>query len=79
MTRTFSKVYGLGGARIGWMYAPAHIVDAINRLAKEGIDNRVIMAGLGAATADLVCSAYGMAAVAAWFESQAQIARGMSH
>ncbi|HTV67211.1 MAG TPA: histidinol-phosphate transaminase [Rhizobiaceae bacterium] len=32
MTRTFSKVYGLGGARIGWMYAPAHIVDAINRM-----------------------------------------------
>ncbi|MBX3578670.1 MAG: histidinol-phosphate transaminase [Rhizobiaceae bacterium] len=32
MTRTFSKVYGLGGARIGWMYGPAHIVDAINRM-----------------------------------------------
>jgi histidinol-phosphate aminotransferase len=32
MTRTFSKVYGLGGARVGWMYAPAHVVDAINRM-----------------------------------------------
>ncbi|MBN9250301.1 MAG: histidinol-phosphate transaminase [Mesorhizobium sp. 61-13] len=32
MTRTFSKVYGLGGARIGWMYAPAHIVDAVERV-----------------------------------------------
>jgi histidinol-phosphate aminotransferase len=32
MTRTFSKIHGLGGARIGWMYAPAHIVDAINRM-----------------------------------------------
>jgi histidinol-phosphate aminotransferase len=32
MTRTFSKVYGLGGLRIGWMFAPSHIVDAINRV-----------------------------------------------
>jgi histidinol-phosphate aminotransferase len=32
MTRTFSKVYGLGGARIGWCYAPAHIIDAMERV-----------------------------------------------
>lgn len=32
MTRTFSKVHGLGGVRIGWVYAPAHIVDALNRM-----------------------------------------------
>jgi histidinol-phosphate aminotransferase len=32
MTRTFSKIHGLGGLRIGWMYAPAHVVDAINRM-----------------------------------------------
>lgn len=32
MTRTFSKIYGLAGLRIGWMYAPAHICDAINRV-----------------------------------------------
>jgi len=32
MTRTFSKVHGLGGARIGWIYAPAHIVDALERV-----------------------------------------------
>ncbi len=32
MTRTFSKVYGLGGARIGWMYAPAHVVEAVERV-----------------------------------------------
>ena len=31
MTRTFSKI-GLGGARLGWMYAPAAIVDAVNRV-----------------------------------------------
>ncbi len=32
MTRTFSKVYGLGGARIGWCYAPAHVVAALERV-----------------------------------------------
>ena len=32
MTRTFSKVHGLGGARIGWSYAPAHVVDALERV-----------------------------------------------
>ena len=31
MTRTFSKIYGLAALRLGWMYAPAHIVDVINR------------------------------------------------
>jgi histidinol-phosphate aminotransferase len=32
MCRTFSKIHGLAGLRLGWMYGPAHIVDAINRI-----------------------------------------------
>ncbi len=32
MTRTFSKIYGLGGMRIGWCYAPPAIVDVLNRV-----------------------------------------------
>lgn len=32
MTRTFSKIYGLANLRLGWAYAPAHIVDALNRV-----------------------------------------------
>lgn len=32
MTRTFSKIYGLAAARLGWMYAPEHIVDVVNRI-----------------------------------------------
>lgn len=32
MTRTFSKIYGLGGLRIGWGYGPKHIVDVLNRI-----------------------------------------------
>jgi histidinol-phosphate aminotransferase len=32
MTRTFSKLYGLGGLRVGWGYGPAHVIDALNRV-----------------------------------------------
>ena len=32
MTRTFSKIHGLGGLRIGWGYGPAPIIDALNRI-----------------------------------------------
>src|SRR5215471_4974693 len=32
MTRTFSKIYGMGGLRLGWMYGPADVVGVINRL-----------------------------------------------
>ncbi|MCC1491362.1 histidinol-phosphate transaminase [Cognatishimia sp. F0-27] len=32
MTRTFSKLYGLGGLRIGWGYAPQEIIDVLNRI-----------------------------------------------
>src|SRR5499427_10227089 len=32
MTHTFSKIHGLASLRIGWMFAPAHIIDAVNRI-----------------------------------------------
>ena len=32
MTRTFSKIFGLGGARVGWAYAPPAITDVLNRV-----------------------------------------------
>ncbi len=32
MTRTFSKIYGLGGLRIGWGYGPTAIIDVLNRI-----------------------------------------------
>lgn len=31
MVRTFSKM-GIAGERVGWMYGPAHVVDAVNRI-----------------------------------------------
>ena len=32
MTRTFSKIYGLGGLRVGWGYGPKPIIDVLNRI-----------------------------------------------
>lgn len=32
MTRTFSKIFGLGGMRIGWCYAPPAVVDVLDRV-----------------------------------------------
>lgn len=32
MTRTFSKIYGLAGLRVGWAYCPADIAGVLNRI-----------------------------------------------
>ncbi len=32
MTRTFSKIYGLGGVRLGWAYCPEEIADVLHRV-----------------------------------------------
>jgi histidinol-phosphate aminotransferase len=50
MLRTFSKIYGLAGLRIGWAYCPPHVADALNRI--RGAFN-VNAAAIAAATAAL--------------------------
>jgi len=32
MCRTFSKIHGLAALRLGWLYGPASVVDAVNRI-----------------------------------------------
>lgn len=32
VTHTFSKIHGLAALRVGWLFGPAHIVDAMNRI-----------------------------------------------
>ncbi len=49
MTRTFSKLYGLAGLRIGWMYASATICDVINRI--RGPFNTALLQQLAGAAA----------------------------
>jgi histidinol-phosphate aminotransferase len=49
MCRTFSKIYGLAGLRLGWLYGPAHIVDAVNRVRGPfNVNAPAIAAGIAA-------------------------------
>ena len=47
--RTFSKIYGLGGARLGWGYFPPAVADVLNRLRSPfNVSVAAQAAGLGA-------------------------------
>ncbi|MBI4274448.1 MAG: histidinol-phosphate transaminase [Rhizobiales bacterium] len=49
MCRTFSKIYGLAALRLGWLYGPAHVVDAINRIRGPfNVNAPAIAAGVAA-------------------------------
>ena len=49
MTRTFSKVFGLGGVRLGWCYCPPGIADILNRVRSPfNVSVPAMMAGIGA-------------------------------
>lgn len=52
MTRTFSKIHGLAGLRIGWMYAPEAIIDACNRVRGPFNVNALAITAGAAAIAD---------------------------
>src|SRR5262249_50658896 len=52
MCRTFSKIYGLAALRLGWLYGPAPIVDAVNRIRGPFNVNAPAIAAGVAATAD---------------------------
>jgi histidinol-phosphate aminotransferase len=59
--RTFSKLYGLGGMRIGWGYGPANVVDTLHRV--RGPFN-VSSVAIEAATAALAATAHTEAVIA---------------
>jgi histidinol-phosphate aminotransferase len=49
MCRTFSKIHGLAALRLGWMFGPAHVVDAINRIRGPfNVNTPAIAAGVAA-------------------------------
>ncbi len=59
MTRTFSKIHGLGGARIGWAYCPSHIADALNRIRGPfNVSATSIEAGIAAIGRPRPCGAH---------------------
>jgi histidinol-phosphate aminotransferase len=52
MCRTFSKIFGLGGMRLGWCYAPPAIVDVLGRVRGPFNVNAAAMAAGVAALAE---------------------------
>lgn len=49
MTRTFSKIYGLAALRLGWGYAAAPVIDALNRIRPPfNISSLASVAGIAA-------------------------------
>src|SRR5262245_54273224 len=49
MLRTFSKIHGLAAARLGWLYGPQHVVDALNRIRGPfNVNTPAMMAGIAA-------------------------------
>jgi histidinol-phosphate aminotransferase len=58
MTRTFSKIHGLAALRIGWLYGPASVVDALNRIRGPfNVSAPAIAAGVAALNDELHVSA----------------------
>jgi histidinol-phosphate aminotransferase len=52
MTRTFSKIFGLGGLRLGWAYMPPQVADVIARIRGPFNVNATAMAAGIAALAE---------------------------
>ena len=53
MTRTFSKIHGLGGIRLGWAFGPASVIDALNRTRGPfNVSSLALEAGVAALSDD---------------------------
>lgn len=53
MTRTFSKIHGLGGLRIGWGYAHRAVIDVLNRVRQPFNLSDAQMTAAAAAVQDI--------------------------
>lgn len=53
VTRTFSKLYGLAGLRIGWLYGPPTVIDSIQRIRTPFNANAAALAAATAAVRDV--------------------------
>jgi histidinol-phosphate aminotransferase len=51
MTRTFSKIFGLGGVRLGWCYGAPEVIDVLNRVRGPfNVNASAMAAGIAAVT-----------------------------
>lgn len=76
VTRTFSKIHGLGGLRIGFGYAPLKVAEAVDRIR---LPFNVSVPGLEAAAAALSDAAHQAASrelIASWKPRLTQALRG---
>ena len=76
VTRTFSKIHGLGGLRIGFGYAPLAVAEAVDRIR---LPFNVSIPGIEAATAALGDEAHQQASrelVQTWRPRLTQAIRG---
>ncbi|MCT4684911.1 MAG: aminotransferase class I/II-fold pyridoxal phosphate-dependent enzyme, partial [Roseicyclus sp.] len=74
MTRTFSKAFGLGGLRVGYGYAPRHVVDTLNRIRGPFNLSGVALAGAAAARRD---GAWGAECLRVTAEERARLVGGL--
>ena len=75
MLRTFSKIYGLGGLRLGWAYCPVAVADVLNRLRGPFNVSSAAQAAGAAALGDVAFVAKVRAHVESWRERTAAEAR----
>ena len=52
VTRTFSKIYGLAGLRVGWGYGSKEIIDVLNKIKPPFNVNRAALFAASAAVKD---------------------------
>jgi histidinol-phosphate aminotransferase len=53
MLRTFSKIYGMGGLRLGWGYGPDSVIDILNRMRSPfNVSYTAMVAGIAATQDD---------------------------
>ena len=77
MTRTFSKIYGLGGLRLGWGYGPADIVNTLHRIRGPFNVNASVLAAGEAAVLDTDYTSKCRKTNAKWSEFLRKKLRGM--
>ena len=74
VTRTFSKMYGLGGMRVGWGYGPRAVIDVLNRIRGPFNLSNVALAAAEAAMRD---RAFVAACLADNTEQRARLRAGL--
>lgn len=77
MTRTFSKLFGLGGLRVGWAYTSPLIVDILHRVRGPFNVNSLAQAGAVAALQDLEHQERSIQHNDHWLERMSQAVSGL--